>query len=103
MNFSNKVVRYQRYSSKISYVIQSKEINYTADIATSFICACCNFKAAAKKTCSHLVWLLIYVFKIEKTNSLLAQIEIIRESFNELNDSLSDHSLEAVTQCTSKS
>ena len=44
--------------------------------------------------------LLIYVFKIEKTNNLLAQIEISQESFNKLNDSLPDFL--PVTQCTSK-
>ena len=98
MNYSIKVVQYQRYS-KISFVVQSKEADYTADIATIFPC---TFKTAAKQTCSHLVRLLISVFKIEKTNSVLAQIEISRESFSEFNDSLPDHLLQAVTQCTSK-
>ena len=91
MNYSIKVVQYQRYS-KISFVVQSKEADYTADIATIFPC---TFKTAAKQTCSHLVRLLISVFKIEKTNSVLAQIEISRESFNEFNDSLPDHLLQA--------
>ena len=103
MNCSTKVVQYQRHSSEISSVVQSKEINYTADIAASFTCTCGNFKTAAKKTCIRLVWLLIYVFKIKKTSSLLlAQIEISCKSFNELNYSLPDHLPEAVTQCTSK-
>ena len=64
MNCSTKVFQYQRYLSKISFVVQSKDINYTEDIATSFACTCSNFKTAANKMFSQLVWLLIYVFKI---------------------------------------
>lgn len=89
MNYSTKVVQYQRYS-KITFVVQSKEVDYTADIAIAFPC---TFKTAAKKTWSCLVWLLISVYKIEKTNSVLAQIETSCESFNEYNDLLPDHLL----------
>ena len=64
MNCSTKVVQYQRYIPIISFVVQSKDIDYTEDIATSFTCTCSNFKTAARKTCSHLVLLLIYLFKI---------------------------------------
>ena len=46
MNYSTKVVQYQRFS-KITFVVQSKEVDYTADIAITFPCI---FKTAAKKT-----------------------------------------------------
>lgn len=73
------------------------ETNYIAEIATRFTWNYKNIKTTAKKRCSHLVWYLIYVFKSKKQTVYFPKIEVSRESFNELNDSLPNYLPEAVS------
>ena len=56
-----------------------------------------KIETTAKKRCSHLVWYLIYVFKSKKQTVYFPKIEVSRESFNELNDSLPNYLPEAVS------
>ena len=66
---------------------------------TVFLCSCSSSTAANRKTCCHIVWVLHYVFSVEKWNSVLAQIEISRDIFDEMRESLHHELPESVTQC----
>ena len=44
-------------------------------------------------------WVLHYVFSVEKSNSVLTQIEVSREIFDEMRESLPHKLPESVTQC----
>ena len=72
---------------------------FNVQIGTNFLCSCALSTVANRKTCCHIVWVLRYVFSVEKSNSVLAQIEISREIFDETRESLPHDLPESVTQC----
>ena len=72
---------------------------FNVQIGTSFLCSCSSSTVANRKTCCHIVWVLHNVFSVEKSNSVLAQIEISRKIFDEMRESLPHELPESVTQC----
>ena len=83
----------------ITFVIQCKGQIFNVQIGTNALCSCSSSTAANRKTCCHIVWVLHYVFSVEKWNSVLAQIEISRDIFDEMRESLHHELPESVTQC----
>ena len=65
---------------------------------TVFLCSCSSSTAANRKTCCHIVWVLHYVFSVEKLNNVLVQTEISREIFDEMREALPRELPESVTQ-----
>ena len=92
MNQLTKVVHCQRRNSQLTFV-------FNVQIGTSFLCICCLSTVVNRKTCCHIVWVLHYVFSVEKSNSALVQIDISREIFDEMRESLPHELPESVTQC----
>ena len=88
MNHFTNVVQCQRSNSQITFAIQCKGQIFNVQIGTNFLCSCSSSTVANRKTCCHIVWVIHYVFSIEKSNSVLAQIEICREIFDEMRESL---------------
>ena len=86
MNQLTNVVQCQRSNSQITFVIQWKGQIFNVQIGTNFLCSCFSSTVANRKTCCYIVWVLHYVFSVEKSNSVLAQIEISREIFDEMRD-----------------
>ena len=92
MNQLTKVVHCQRRNSQLTFV-------FNVQIGTSFLCSCCLSTVVNRKTCCHIVWVLHYVFSVENSNSALVQIDISREIFDEMRESLPHELPESVTQC----
>ena len=100
MNQLTNVVQCQRSNSQIAFVNQCKGQIFNVQIGTNVLCSCSSSTVANRKTsCCHIVWVLHYVFLVEKSNSVLAQIEISREIFDEMRASLPHDLPESVTQC----
>ena len=83
----------------ITFVIQCKGQIFNVQIGTNALCSCSSSTAANRKTCCHIDWVLHYVFSVYKSNSVLVQIEISRETFDEMRESLPHELPESVTQC----
>ena len=99
MNQLTNVVQCQRRNSQITFVVQCKGQIFNVQIGTNFLCSCSLSTVANRKTCCHIVWVLHYVFSVEKSNSVLTQIEVSREIFDEMRESLPHELPESVTQC----
>ena len=87
----------EQFSNNFRHPIQRTFFN--VQIGTSFLCSCSSSTVANRKTCCHIVWVLHNVFSVEKSNSVLAQIEISRKIFDEMRESLPHELPESVTQC----
>ena len=98
MNQFTKVVQCQRSNSQITFIIQCKGRIFNVQIGTNVLCSCSSSTVANRKRCCHAVSVLHYVFSIEKSNSVLVQIEISREIFDEMRESLPHELPESFTQ-----
>ena len=71
---------------------------YKITISSQFSCECCSLQIANRRTCHHIVWLLLNLWNISLGKQLLAPVDIGRSVLENLILKVHDEILDSLTR-----
>ena len=85
------IVEMSKDQSEIKVKIRQSRTHRNMEITNEIICDYAQQQTAARKTCQHIVWVLLYLLKISENDQFqIAQTDIGVSSFQSLLNELSD-------------
>ena len=84
MEGHTRILSLTQGSEKTHLLIQVQNTNFNAEIVKTVRCDCFSQPMAGKKTCCNIIWCLMNIYCLDKSNPRLEQVEFADNVFHDL-------------------